>query len=527
MYSTLNSLTDLTSRIQGCWHGKAIGGTLGGPHEGKAGPLNLQFYTPLPTGILPNDDLDLQLVWLHHLKETGSCGLSPRLLMEAWQKHVDFPFDEYGICLRNAAYGLHYLQSGAFDNWFAEGMGAAIRSEVWACLAPGQPERAAGFAWCDAVCDHAGDGIWAEVFLAALQSSAFVESNTQYLLDSALDLLPASSKVKQAITNTRIWWEDSQDWLLVRKRILEAYDHDNFTDVTANLAFIVLAWLAGEGDFGASICIATNCGRDTDCTAATLGALLGILSPDTVPEKWKLPIGEEIVLSPQIARMTPPRNINELVALTSEVQEQLKYQNVEVGEVLPRKPPAFADSPLRIPARIGWTAENHVLVAVHPPVLANAHDTELAGHWIRRESWEFEDNIMLLGLHFFLEQALPVRVCGWSQTKTAVWIDQLKCETYTVDQGPGYCNPGGPSFHRRGPGIFDPPTALRAGWHTLTIAWERPQQGHWADLVTGIARESNNQWLPWALVCRSSTKNAASFLLAGTPLPPASSTALR
>jgi ADP-ribosylation/crystallin J1 len=42
----------------------------------------------------------------------------------------------------------------------------------------------------------------------------------------------------------------------------------------------VLGLLAGEGDFGKSLCIAVNCGNDTDCTGATLGAPLGILYPD-------------------------------------------------------------------------------------------------------------------------------------------------------------------------------------------------------------------------------------------------------
>ena len=49
-------------RVLGCWFGKAIGGTLGMPFEGEDGPLDIEFYTPLPTTMLPNDDLDLQVV---------------------------------------------------------------------------------------------------------------------------------------------------------------------------------------------------------------------------------------------------------------------------------------------------------------------------------------------------------------------------------------------------------------------------------------------------------------------------------
>lgn len=62
-------------------------------------------------------------------------------------------------------------------------MGAAIRSELWACLAPGDPALAAAYAREDACLDHAEEGLWAEVWLAALQSAAFVESDLQKVID--------------------------------------------------------------------------------------------------------------------------------------------------------------------------------------------------------------------------------------------------------------------------------------------------------------------------------------------------------
>lgn len=53
-----------------------------------------------------------------------------------------------------------------------------------------------------------------------------------------------------------------------------------------NVPFTVLALLAGDGDFGRTICTAVNCGMDTDCTAATAGALLGLLKPDCISDEW-------------------------------------------------------------------------------------------------------------------------------------------------------------------------------------------------------------------------------------------------
>ena len=52
-------------KVLGCWYGKSIGGTLGAPFETSRQMNDVKFYPPEINGNpLPNDDLDLQLVWL-------------------------------------------------------------------------------------------------------------------------------------------------------------------------------------------------------------------------------------------------------------------------------------------------------------------------------------------------------------------------------------------------------------------------------------------------------------------------------
>ena len=55
-------------KVYACWLGKNIGGTLGGPYESKKEVLNVTGFTTEPGTPLPNDDLDLQLVWLFALE---------------------------------------------------------------------------------------------------------------------------------------------------------------------------------------------------------------------------------------------------------------------------------------------------------------------------------------------------------------------------------------------------------------------------------------------------------------------------
>ena len=82
--------------------------------------------------------------------------------------------------LSNARRGVETPVSGHFNNDFTDCMGSPIRSEIWAVLTPGNPELAAYFAYQDAIVDHAGgEGVYGEVFFAALESMAFENDDLQ------------------------------------------------------------------------------------------------------------------------------------------------------------------------------------------------------------------------------------------------------------------------------------------------------------------------------------------------------------
>lgn len=57
-------------KVMGCWYGKNASGPLGGPLEriwGQDEPFNIDWYPKLQEGGMPNDDLEIQLVWLQAL----------------------------------------------------------------------------------------------------------------------------------------------------------------------------------------------------------------------------------------------------------------------------------------------------------------------------------------------------------------------------------------------------------------------------------------------------------------------------
>jgi len=321
------------NKVRGCWMGKNIGGTLGAPFEAVRVSADIDFYTEnLSKGVLPNDDLDLQLAFLNAAERFGKA-VDAKILAEYWVTAITPNWAEYGVGKTNLRLGLQPPVSGGFVNHYKDSNGAWIRSELWACLMPGHPELAVRYAYQDAIVDHADEGVYAEVFTAALESAAFAESDPDRLMEAALSYIPQDCGVAQAVKLVVQCKKEGLNWKEARHRLLmeipdsfgqqlHSPNPENFPDATwgydapANIGIVILGWLYGEGDFGKSICIAAGCGEDGDCTTATLGAVLGIiLGADAIPPKWVEPIGEEIKtcsLNIRTSAVEIPETITEL-----------------------------------------------------------------------------------------------------------------------------------------------------------------------------------------------------------------------
>lgn len=314
----INAL-EFRDKVLACWLGKNIGGTLGAPMEWRRQVNNVTFYTQdLEGEPAPNDDLDVQLLWLIALEEKG-IEITAHTLAEYWTLYLTPHWSEYGTAKINMRSGLVPPFSGSMFNEFKDSCGCFLRSEIWACLAPGNPRVAARYAYQDGIIDHGnGEGTYAEVFCATLESAAFVIQDIPTLIDLALSYIPPGCGVAGAVHEAMNCYNSGKTWREARDTILEKYRGKMFFDiremisdedfnrgfgegqrgwdVPSNIGMILIGLLYGDGDFGASVCTAVNCGEDTDCTGATLGSLFGILHGTAgIPEKWIAPIGKKIM----------------------------------------------------------------------------------------------------------------------------------------------------------------------------------------------------------------------------------------
>ncbi len=305
-------------KILGGWIGKSMGGAIGARFEGYKGWIEISPDEMFPEELPPNDDLDLQILWLKVLEEKGSV-LTSDDLAEAWLEGCWYPFNEYGIFRRNWRLGIHPPMSGRFTNQFWEtGMGCPIRAEIWGYVFPGAPDLAARYAKLDGSLDHTEQSVGAEMMFAAMAAMAFFVDDVRRLASMALHYLPQDTPIARLTQaafdayDAGLSLRDARDRLMLLDGVPEACDSQ------INVPFTFLGLLYGENDLQETLLSALRCGYDTDCTLATSGALIGqLLGASRIPTALKAQIGDDLVMGIEYRR--PEMTLSALARDTARV----------------------------------------------------------------------------------------------------------------------------------------------------------------------------------------------------------------
>ncbi len=290
-------------QVLGGWIGKSIGGTVGARFEGNKGWIEIGAHEMFPDKIPPNDDLDLQILWLKVLEEKGAA-LTSDDLAQAWLDGCWYPFNEYGIFRRNWRLGIHPPMSGRFTNQFWEtGMGCPIRSEIWGYVFPGAPDLAARYAVLDGTLDHTEQSVGGEMMLAAMASMAFFVPDVRRLAAMFIHYLPQGTPIERLTRAAFQAYDEGLSLRDARDRLMALAGIPEACDSQVNVPFTFLGLLYGGNDLQETLLATLRCGYDTDCTLATAGALIGqILGASRIPEALKGPIGDELVMGIQYRR---------------------------------------------------------------------------------------------------------------------------------------------------------------------------------------------------------------------------------
>lgn len=320
------SLTDAQreDKVWGAWTGRCVGCLLGKPVEGwrrptmwgylkELGrwPLDDFFYYRLTTPqmrerlhirergdfadnirVMPeDDDTNYTTTGLAILKQYGP-GFTPSNVADFWLGNIPLlhTCTAERVAYRNLSLNIPPPDSATYRNPYREWIGAQIRADFWGYAAAGNPELAAEFAWRDASISHVKNGIYGEMWAAAMIAAAFVTDDLKTILQAGLGQIPARCRLADAIESVIEWHEVGVDYDTAVYRLHELWDENRAHDwchTISNAMAVAIGLLWGEGDYGRSICRAVQPCFDTDCNGATVGSILGILhGRKALPGRW-------------------------------------------------------------------------------------------------------------------------------------------------------------------------------------------------------------------------------------------------
>jgi len=313
--SSTGSVADdrLDDQVLGGWLGRIAGNNLGkpvewGPHwtpehirsyleHADAYPLRDYFplLDPMPAqfdlrenwpettrgnidGAARDDDIDYPILGLH-LLETHGAAITPAVVGEAWL--TLFPYRQIFTAERaaylNLLHGVAPELAASTRNPYREWIGALIRGDVFGWVSPGRPRAAMTLAYQDAALSHVANGVYGELWSAALLAGAFTASTVAEAFELSLDHVPPRSRLAETLRDVQgmraagLTWEDALE------QIRSRYGHYSWVHTIPNAAIIAAGLLWGEDDYSATIGLTVMGGWDTDSNAATTGSVAGVV----------------------------------------------------------------------------------------------------------------------------------------------------------------------------------------------------------------------------------------------------------
>ena len=314
----------------GAWLGRCIGCALGQPVEGwasqriidwykNAGKYPIRYFVPTVSGSDRNeglatdehlcgmpldDDTRFTVIFYLLLKEKGY-DFDSWDIGSHWAWNLPFRF----VCTAETQAYLNYINVDIFTPWwkpenamellkservnsylnpYREWIGAQIRCDAFAYAAAGMPKLASRLAHTDAYFSHVKNGIYGEMFFAALIASAFTEKDVDKCFENALAVIPKKSRFyEDAVWARELALSDiSRDELI--KTLIERGSRYSWVHTINNATFCIAAIMRYKNDFRESVAFAVECGADTDCNGATVGSFMGaLLGGREVPDDLK------------------------------------------------------------------------------------------------------------------------------------------------------------------------------------------------------------------------------------------------
>ncbi len=249
---------------------------------------------------MPVDDDTNYVVLAQEIIGKYGRDFTPYDVATAWLKYQNK--DAYCTAERvafcNFVKGYAPPESAVYKNPYREWIGAQIRGDYFGYINPGNPELAAEMAWRDASISHVKNGIYGEMFVAAMLAIAATTNDIEKIILGGLAEIPYTSRLYEDVMSVVDAFRNGiaqKDCFAMIHSKYDEYTEHGWCHTISNAMIVTASLLYGKGDFGKSICMAVETGFDTDCNGATVGSVLGMANGiDSISEYWRNPINNTL-----------------------------------------------------------------------------------------------------------------------------------------------------------------------------------------------------------------------------------------
>ncbi|MDX6413302.1 MAG: hypothetical protein QOH23_712, partial [Gaiellaceae bacterium] len=247
-------------------------------------------------GVARDDDIDYTILGLF-LLETHGADLSAAHVADEWLDRLPYTqtYTAERVAYRNLVNGISPEEAGERRNPYREWIGAQIRGDIFGYTHPGKPREAALAAHADAYLSHRGNGIYGEMWAAALIAAAFTAESAYAAVLESQHHIPPNSRLAEALRMVIAAYDADLSWDTALDEIMQTYGHYDWVHTINNAAVLTAGLLWGDGDFTRSIALTVQAGLDTDSNGATAGSFAGALNGAArVPAHWVDPFHDTV-----------------------------------------------------------------------------------------------------------------------------------------------------------------------------------------------------------------------------------------
>lgn len=206
---------------------------------------------------------------------------------KAWLKYLPYACTAEDIALKNLKKGIPAREAADIDNPYCQWIGADIRSDPFAYMAPGYPEKAAELAYQDAYLSHRRNGIYGEMFFAAAQSAAFCVEDPIEAIRIGLTEIPADCALAKDVAWALEVGKNIHNYQEARDIVDSHFAGMSGVHTNNNACLTIFGLMIGGTDMSKVISETVAMGMDNDCTAATAGSIVGaVVGKKKIDPRW-------------------------------------------------------------------------------------------------------------------------------------------------------------------------------------------------------------------------------------------------